>query len=147
MSIKIARLADRVIEDLQNELDGMSKDDLSTFNHDRFINENIDMQMPTSNWEFIEFLQDDTDLGFESDLVTPESIGNTGTIFRFIQLRIHEELTREVHDRIDPDWLDVDTCDQWDSPPTPDNFFDDGEALASAGWGTDEDFGMASEML
>ena len=144
MSIKIERLADTVIEDLQDELNGMNKDDLSTFDHERFINENIDMQMPTSNWEFIEFLQDDTDLGFESDLVTPESIGNTGNIFRFIQLRIHEELTREVHDRIDPDWFD---SGNWDAPPEPDDFSDDAWALASAGFGTDEDFGMASEML
>ena len=96
MGIKVERLADRTVEAIQDELNGMSQDDLSTFDHERFINETIDSLMPTGNWEFIEFLQDDTDLGFESDIVTADSIGNSGNIFRFIQLRIFEEIERRV---------------------------------------------------
>ena len=100
--------------------------------------------MPTGNWEFIEFLQDDTDLGFESDIVTADSIGNSGNIFRFIQLRIFEEIERRV--LFDTQgWFDVN--EDIESNSFPDDNFDDGWALASAGFGTDEDFGFASEIL
>lgn len=145
MGIKVERLADRAVEAIQDELNGMSQDDLFTFDHERFINETIDSLMPTGNWEFIEFLQDDTDLGFESDLVTADSIGNSGNIFRFIQLRIFEEIERRV--MFDTQgWFDV--KDDPESNSFPDDNFDDGWALASAGFGTDEDFGTsASDML
>ena len=144
MGIKVERLADRAVEAIQDELNGMSQDDLFTFDHERFINETIDSLMPTGNWEFIEFLQDDTDLGFESDIVTADSIGNSGNIFRFIQLRIFEEIERRV--LFDTQgWFDVNEDIESDS--FPDDNFDDGWALASAGFGTDEDFGFASDIL
>tara|TARA_Y100000296_G_scaffold78751_1_gene101912 strand:- start:456 stop:905 length:450 start_codon:yes stop_codon:yes gene_type:complete len=145
MGIKVERLADRAVEAIQDELNGMSQDDLSTFDHERFINETIGMLMPTGNWEFIEFLQDDTDLGFESDIVTADSIGRTGNIFRFIELRIFEEIERRV--LFDTQgWFDL--KDDPESNSFPDDHFDDGWALASAGFGTDEDFGTsASDML
>ena len=145
MGIKVERLADRAVEAIQDELNGMSQDDLFTFDHERFINETIDSLMPTGNWEFIEFLQDDTDLGFESDLVTADSIGNSGNIFRFIQLRIFEEIERRV--LFDTQgWFDVNEDIESDS--FPDDNFDDGWALASAVFGTDEEFGTsASDML
>ena len=40
----------------------------------------------------------------------------------------------------DDDYVEIDEED-YDEPYYGDNFLDDAEALASAGWGTDEDYG------
>ena len=52
--IKIERLADRAVEAIQDEMNKLSQDDLSTWDHERFIHETIDSLMPTGNWEFTE---------------------------------------------------------------------------------------------
>ena len=67
MSIKIERLAKNICDEIRSEIDNMSAEEFSTFDSERLIIEEIDRQMPTSNWEYIEYLKDDTDLGFESD--------------------------------------------------------------------------------
>jgi len=139
--IKIERLADRTVEAIQDEMDKMNQDDIITWDHQRFITETIDSLMPTGNWEFTEFLADDSDLGWESDIVTFDSIKSGQSIFRFIQLRIFEEVERHVLDATNG-WFDS----NWDSSPSPDNSTDDGWALASAGWGSDEDYN-SGEML
>ena len=145
MGIKVERLADRAVEAIQDELNGMNQDDLSTFDHESCINETISMLMPTGNWEFAEFLQDDPELGFESDTVTTANISETDNIFRFIEIRIFEEIENIVL-RETKGWFDVNEDIESDS--FPDDNFDDGWALASAGFGTDEDFGTsASDML
>ena len=87
----------------------------------------------------IEFLADDTDLGWESDIHTLE---NQDNIFDFLRGRIFEEVEQKVlYDTqgwFDPDWSELNyPNDQWD----------DAQVLASAGWGTDEDYGSASDIL
>ena len=138
--IKIERLADSVVNAIQAEMDVMSKDDLVTFDHERFINEEIDRQMPTGNWEFTEFLADDSDLAWESDIVTFDSLKSGRSIFRFIQLRIFEEVERHVRDATDG-WFDL--PDHWSD--SPDDFSDDNWALMSAGF--DDESTMSGEVL
>ena len=87
----------------------------------------------------IEFLADDTELGWESDIHTLE---NQDNIFTFLRGRIFEEVERHVlcdtQGWFDPDWSELNyPNDQWD----------DAQVLASAGWGTDEDYGSASDIL
>ena len=53
----------------------------------------------------------------------------------------------------DLDWIDADEVDfyhdslerDYDEPYEPDDAYADGEALASIGWGTDEDYGSAED--
>ena len=53
----------------------------------------------------------------------------------------------------DLDWIDADEVDFYhdelerdcDEPYEPDDAYADGQALASAGWGTDEDYGSAED--
>ena len=138
--IKIERIADRVVETIQDEMDRMNPDELSTFDHERFIHETIDSLMPTGNWEFTEFLADDSDLGWESDLVTFDSIKSGQSIFRFIQLRIFEEIERHVRDATDG-WFIQDPMDLI----FPNDSFDDDWALRSAGF--DDESTMSGEVL
>ena len=136
-SIKIEQLAQRAVESIKEEWE--KQDDQSTWDHERCIHETIDSIIPSANWEMIEFLADDTDLGWESDIHTLE---NQDNIFDFLRGRIFEEVEQKVlYDTqgwFDPDWSELNyPNDQWD----------DAQVLASAGWGTDEDYGSASDIL
>ena len=135
--IKIENLASRAVESIKEEWE--KQDDQSTWDHERCIHETIDSIIPSANWEMIEFLADDTDLGWESDIHTLE---NQDNIFDFLRGRIFEEVEQKVlYDTqgwFDPDWSELNyPNDQWD----------DAQVLASAGWGTDEDYGSASDIL
>ena len=138
MSIRIERLADRVLEDIKEEIEDKTPEEISVWfrlDSDRLIHESIERQMPTANWEILEFVTNDTDLGFPSDI---HMLENHENIFTFLLGRIFEELQNDVMLKVQ---------EMQAEEPSPDDYFDDGEALASAGWGTDEDYGMASEML
>ena len=144
MGIKVEKLADRAIETIQDEINGMSKDDLFTFDHERFIHETIDMLMPTANWEIISFVSTEegsTDLGFSSDV---HMLENHDNIFTFLLGRIFEEVENIVRSQTQ-EWFEIN--EDIESNSFPDDNFDDGWALASAGFGTDEDFGFASDIL
>ena len=132
MGFKIEQLAQRAVESIKEEWE--KQDDQSTWDHERCIHETIDSIIPSANWEMIEFLADDTDLGWESDIHTLE---NQDNIFDFLRGRIFEEVEQKV--LCETHWMDSD----WDDEPnnSPDNLMDDGWALASAGMGTDEDYG------
>ena len=137
MGFKIEQLAQRAVESIKEEWE--KQDDQSTWDHERCIHETIDSIIPSANWEMIEFLADDTDLGWESDIHTLE---NQDNIFDFLRGRIFEEVEQKVlYDTqgwFDPDWSELNyPNDQWD----------DAQVLASAGWGTDEDYGSASDMI
>tara|TARA_B100000745_G_scaffold177274_1_gene116120 strand:+ start:93 stop:518 length:426 start_codon:yes stop_codon:yes gene_type:complete len=137
MGFKIEQLAQRAVESIKDEWE--KQDDQSTWDHERCIHETIDSLTPDANWELIEFLADDTDLGWESDIHT---LDNQDNIFTFLRGRIFEEIEQKVlYDTqgwFDPDWSELNyPNDQWD----------DAQVLASAGWGTDEDYGSASDML
>ena len=136
-SMKIMDLADRAVESIKEEW--LKQDCDSTWDHERCIHETVDSLIPDANWEIIEFLADDTDLGWESDIHT---LDNQDNIFTFLRGRIFEEVEQKVlYDTqgwFDPDWSELNyPNDQWD----------DAQVLASAGWGTDEDYGSASDML
>jgi len=139
MSIKIERLAKNICDEIRSEIDNMSAEEFSTFDSERLIIEEIDRQMPTSNWEYIEYLKDDTDLGFESDSGFV-SISSCENIFQFVQARIYEELTNQVNSWWQQAFYDTDSLN------TVDDYSDDGEALASAGFGTDEDYGYHMDL-
>ena len=137
MGFKIEQLAQRAVESIKEEWE--KQDDQSTWDHERCIHETIDSIIPSANWEMIEFLADDTDLGWESDIHTLE---NQDNIFDFLRGRIFEEVEQKVlYDTqgwFDPDWSELNyPNDQWD----------DAQVLASPGWGTDEDYGSASDIL
>ena len=137
MGFKIEQLAQRAVESIKEEWE--KQDDQSTWDHERCIHETIDSIIPSANWEMIEFLADDTDLGWESDIHTLE---NQDNIFDFLRGRIFEEVEQKVlYDTqgwFDPDWSELNyPNDQWD----------DAQVLASAGRGTDEDYGSASDIL
>jgi len=133
--IKIMDLADRAVGSIKDEME--KQDDLSTWDHERCIHETVDSLVPSANWELIEFLADDTDIGWESDIHTLE---NQDNIFTFLRGRIFEEVERHVlYDT--QGWFDPD-----EPLDAPDNLMDDGWALASAGWGSDEDY-SSGEML
>ena len=132
--MKIENLATRVVEIIDAEM--KLQEDISTWNHERCINETIDSIIPHSNWEIIEFLADDTDLGFESDINT---LGNQDNVFEFLRGRIFEEVEIIVLDKI-CGWFGSD----YSEPNYPDDLYDDAQVLASAGWGTDEDYGTYS---
>ena len=137
MGFKIEQLAQRAVESIKDEWE--KQDDQSTWDHERCIHETIDSIIPSANWELIEFLADDTHLGWESDIHT---LDNQDNIFTFLRGRIFEEIEQKVlYDTqgwFDPDWSELNyPNDQWD----------DAQVLASAGWGTDEDYGSASDMI
>ena len=87
--IKIMDLADRAVGSIKDEME--KQDDLSTWDHERCIHETVDSLVPSANWELIEFLADDTDIGWESDIHTLEHQDN---IFTFLRGRIFEEVER-----------------------------------------------------
>ena len=130
-SMKIMDLADRAVESIKEEW--LKQDCDSTWDHERCIHETVDSLIPDANWEIIEFLADDTDLGWESDLHT---LADQDNIFKFLGGRIFEEIEQIVLSKIDG-WF----ASEWDEPNYPNDGFDDGAVLASAGWGTDEDYG------
>ena len=133
--MKIMDLAGRSVESIKDEME--KQDALSTWDHERCIHETVDSIIPSANWELIEFLADDTDLGWESDIHT---LKNQDNIFTFLRGRIFEEVERHVLCDTQG-WFDSD-----EPLDSPDNLMDDGWALASAGWGTDEDY-SSGEML
>ena len=137
MGFKIEQLAQRAVESIKDEWE--KQDDQSTWDHERCIHETIDSLTPDANWELIEFLADDIDLGWESDL---HSLANQDNIFKFLGGRIFEEIEQIVLSKIDG-WF----ASEWDEPNYPNDSWDDSQVLASAGWGTDEDYGSASDML
>ena len=137
MSIKTENLATTAVESIKEEME--KQEDISTWNHERCIDETIDSIIPHANWEIIEFLADDTDLGFESDINT---LGNQDNIFEFLRGRIFEEVEIIVLDKI-YGWFD-ETIQKNSEPNYPDDLYDDAQVLASAGWGTDEDYGTYS---
>ena len=135
--IKIMDLAGRAVESIKEEW--LKQDCDSTWDHERCIHETVDSLTPDANWEIIEFLADDTDLGWESDIHT---LDNQDNIFTFLRGRIFEEIERHVLCDTQG-WFDSD----WSELNFPNDGHDDSQALASAGWGTDEDYGSASDML
>jgi hypothetical protein len=139
MGFKIEQLAQSAVETIQDEIKDMTPSDIQDMDHERFIHETIDVLVPNASWEIIEHLADDTDLGWESDL---HSLANQDNIFKFLGGRIFEEIEQIVLSKID-DWF----TSEWDEPNYPNDGFDDGQVLASAGWGTDEDYGSASDMI
>ena len=139
MGFKIEQLAQSAVETIQDEIKDMTPSDIQDMDHERFIHETIDVLVPDASWEIIEHLADDTDLGWESDL---HSLANQDNIFKFLGGRIFEEIEQIVLSKIDG-WF----TSEWDEPNYPNDGFDDGQVLASAGWGTDEDYGSASDMI
>ena len=133
MGFKVEQLADRAVEAIQDEIKDMTPSDIQDMDHERFIHETIDSLVPDANWEIIEHLADDTDLGWESDLHT---LADQDNIFKFLGGRIFEEIEQIVLSKIDG-WF----ASEWDEPNYPNDGYDDGAVLASAGWGTDEDYG------
>ena len=128
--IKIENLASRAVESIKEEME--KQEDLSTWDHERCIHETVDSIIPHANWEMIEFLADDTDIGWESDIHTMEHHSN---IFSFLSGRIFEEVERHVLYETQG-WFD-----SYDVKPNyPNDGYDDSQVLASAGWGTDEDY-------
>ncbi|NMJ87988.1 MAG: hypothetical protein EX285_09175, partial [Thaumarchaeota archaeon] len=83
MSITIENLATRAVESIKEEME--KQEDISTWNHERCIHETIDSVVPHANWEIVEVLADNTDLGWESDIHT---LGNQDNIFEFLRGRI-----------------------------------------------------------
>ena len=137
MGFKIEQLAQRAVESIKDEWE--KQEDQSTWDHERCIDETVDSIIPHANWEIIEFLADDHQLGWQSDIHT---LKNQDNIFDFLRGRIFEEVEQKVlydtQSWFDPDWSELNyPNDQWD----------DAQVLASAGWGTDEDYGSASDML
>jgi len=139
MSIRIERLAENVIEGIQEEIKDMTPSDIQDMDHERLIRELVQGQVPEYYGELAEIVSEDLDLGFESDTTT---LANHSDVFTFIQSRIFEEIEQIVLSKIDG-WF----TSEWDEPNYPNDSFDDGQVLASAGWGTDEDYGSASDMI
>ena len=133
MSIRIERLAENVIEGIQEEIKDMTPSDIQDMDHERLIRELVQGQVPEYYGELAEIVSEDLDLGFESDTTT---LANHSDVFTFIQSRIFEEIEQIVLSKIDG-WF----TSEWDEPNYPNDSFDDGQVLASAGWGTDEDYG------
>ena len=141
MGLRIEQLADKVAEDIQDEIKDMSPSDIQDINHERLIGELIQVQVPDFYSECTDMVTEDLNLGFESDLTT---LANHSDIFTFIQARIFEEIEQIVLSKVDG-WFDSEHDPE--SNNFPDDNFDDGWALASAGFGTDEDYGSASDVL
>ena len=137
MSIRIERLADNVIESIQEEIKDMTPSDIQDMDHERLIRELVQGQVPEYYGELAEIVSEDLDLGFESDTTT---LANHSDVFTFIQSRIFEEIEQIVLSKIDG-WF----VSEWDEPNYPNDGFDDSQVLASAGWGTDEDYGSYND--
>ena len=137
MSIRIERLADNVIESIQEEIKDMTPSDIQDMDHERLIRELVQGQVPEYYGELAEIVSEDLDLGFESDTTT---LANHRDVFTFIQSRILEEIEQIVLSKIDG-WF----TSEWDEPNYPNDGFDDGQVLVSAGWGTDEDYGSYND--
>ena len=139
MSIRIERLAENVIEGIQEEIKDMTPSDIQDMDHERLIRELVQGQVPEYYGDLAEIVSEDLNLGFETDRTT---LANHSDVFTFMQSRIFEEIEQIVLSKIDG-WF----TSEWDEPNYPNDGFDDGQVLASAGWGTDEDYGSASDML
>ena len=137
MSIRIERLAENVIEGIQEEIKDMTPSDIQDMDHERLIRELVQGQVPEYYGELAEIVSEDLDLGFESDTTT---LANHSDVFTFIQSRIFEEIEQIVLSKVDG-WF----VSEWDEPNYPNDGFDDSQVLASAGWGTDEDYGSYSD--
>ena len=137
MSIRIERLADNVIEGIQEEIKDMTPSDIQDMDHERLIHELVQGQVPEYYGELAEIVSEDLDLGFESDTTT---LANHSDVFTFIQSRIFEEIEQIVLSKVDG-WV----VSEWDEPNYPNDGFDDSQVLASAGWGTDEDYGSYND--
>tara|TARA_Y100000310_G_scaffold177221_1_gene177307 strand:- start:51 stop:482 length:432 start_codon:yes stop_codon:yes gene_type:complete len=139
MGFKIEQLAQIAVESIQDEIKDMTPSDIQDMDHERLIRELVQGQVPEYYGDLAEIVSEDLDLGFESDTTT---LANHSDVFTFMQLRIFEEIEQIVLSKIDG-WF----TSEWDEPNYPNDGFDDGQVLASAGWGTDEDYGSASDML
>ena len=85
MSIRIERLADNVIESIQEEIKDMTPSDIQDMDHERLIRELVQGQVPEYYGELAEIVSEDLDLGFESDTTT---LANHSDVFTFIQITI-----------------------------------------------------------
>ena len=139
MGFKIEQLAQRAVESIQDEIKDMTPSDIQDMDHERLIRELIQGQVPEYYGDLAEIVSEDLNLGFETDRTT---LANHSDVFTFMQSRIFEEIEQIVLSKIDG-WF----TSEWDEPNYPNDGFDDGQVLASAGWGTDEDYGSASDML
>ena len=139
MGFKIEQLAQRAVESIQDEIKDMTPSDIQDMDHERLIRELVQGQVPEYYGDLAEIVSEDLNLGFETDRTT---LANHSDVFTFIQSRIFEEIEQIVLSKIDG-WF----TSEWDEPNYPNDGFDDGQVLASAGWGTDEDYGSASDML
>ena len=139
MSIRIERLADNVIESIHEEIKDMTPSDIQDMDHERLIRELVQGQVPEYYGELAEIVSEDLDLGFESDTTT---LANHSDVFTFIQSRIFEEIEQIVMEKVSS-WFDH---SEWrDGANYPDDLYDDAQVLASAGWGTDEDYGSYND--
>ena len=139
MGFKIEQLAQRAVESIQDEIKDMTPSDIQDMDHERLIRELVQGQVPEYYGDLAEIVSEDLNLGFETDRTT---LANHSDVFTFMQSRIFEEIEQIVLSKIDG-WF----TSEWDEPNYPNDGFDDGQVLASAGWGTDEDYGSASDML
>ena len=139
MGFKIEHLAQRAVEAIQDEIKDMTPSDIQDMDHERLIRELVQGQVPEYYGDLAEIVSEDLNLGFETDRTT---LANHNDVFTFMQSRIFEEIEQIVLSKIDG-WF----TSEWDEPNYPNDGFDDGQVLASAGWGTDEDYGSASDML
>ena len=139
MGFKIEQLAQIAVESIQDEIKDMTPSDIQDMDHERLIRELVQGQVPEYYGDLAEIVSEDLNLGFETDRTT---LANHSDVFTFMQSRIFEEIEQIVLSKIDG-WF----TSEWDEPNYPNDGFDDGQVLASAGWGTDEDYGSASDML
>ena len=139
MGFKIEQLAQIAVESIQDEIKAMTPSDIQDMDHERLIRELVQGQVPEYYGDLAEIVSEDLALGFETDTTT---LANHSDVFTFMQSRIFEEIEQIVLSKIDG-WF----TSEWDEPNYPNDGFDDGQVLASAGWGTDEDYGSASDML
>ena len=139
MGFKIEQLAQIAVESIQDEIKDMTPSDIQDMDHERLIRELVQGQVPEYYGDLAEIVSEDLELGFETDTTT---LANHSDVFTFMQSRIFEEIEQIVLSKIDG-WF----TSEWDEPNYPNDGFDDGHVLASAGWGTDEDYGSASDML
>ena len=139
MGFKIEQLAQRAVESIQDEIKDMTPSDIQDMDHERLIRELVQGQVPEYYGDLAEIVSEDLNLGFETDRTT---LANHSDVFTFMQSRIFEEIEQIVLSKIDG-WF----TSEWDEPNYPNDGFDDGQVLASAGWGTDEDYGSASDMI
>ena len=141
MSFKIEQLAQNAIDGIREEIRNLSQDELESLDQQRLLSESIEAQVPVYYGEVVEdLLAQDHDLGYESDNTL---MSHFGDVFEFVKARIHEEIEIIVIGKIG-EWLnDFDAGDIYIDPL--DDQDHDAFVLASAGWGTDEDYGSFGE--